>query len=152
MSKQTIALVGAPTDIGAGHRGASMGPEALRVAMIGERLRRRGFDVTDRGNRRIQTFDTEGNRKAVWTLPTAPWALCLTSGPNQVMFVGETTFPGRIFKVALDGKVLGVIGKSGRELGELSGAHALACPTENLIYAAETADWRVQKLILHPAQ
>ncbi len=50
MSKQTIALVGAPTDIGAGHRGASMGPEALRVAMIGERLRRRGFDVTDRGN------------------------------------------------------------------------------------------------------
>ena len=66
------------------------------------------------------------------------------------MFVGETTFPGRIFKVALDGKVLGVIGKSGREIKEFSGAHALACPSENLIYAAETANWRVQKLILHP--
>ncbi|MBC7655971.1 MAG: arginase family protein, partial [Frankiaceae bacterium] len=31
-SIRTIALIGAPTDIGAGHRGASMGPEALRVA------------------------------------------------------------------------------------------------------------------------
>ena len=56
-----------------------------------------------------------------------------------------------VFKVALDGKVLGVIGKSGRELKEFSGAHAIACPSENLIYAAETANWRVQKLILRPA-
>ncbi|HVQ12232.1 MAG TPA: 6-bladed beta-propeller, partial [Vicinamibacterales bacterium] len=43
--------------------------------------------VADRGNSRIQTFDTEGNRKAVWNLPTAPWSLCLTNGPNQVLFV-----------------------------------------------------------------
>ena len=49
MSK-TIALIGAPTDIGAGHRGASMGPEALRVAGIGQRLRERGFAVQDNGN------------------------------------------------------------------------------------------------------
>ncbi|HKE47323.1 MAG TPA: arginase [Rhodanobacteraceae bacterium] len=45
-----ISLIGAPTDIGAGHRGASMGPEALRVAGIGEALRARGIDVQDRGN------------------------------------------------------------------------------------------------------
>ena len=45
-----ISLIGAPTDIGAGHRGASMGPEALRVAGIGEALRARGLDVVDRGN------------------------------------------------------------------------------------------------------
>ena len=78
----------------------------------------------------------------------APNALCITPGPNQVLFVGETTFPGRIFKVALDGKVLGVIGRSGRQLGQFSGAHQLACPSENEIYAAETANWRVQKLLL----
>ena len=80
----------------------------------------------------------------------APNSLCITPGPNQVMFVGESTFPGRIFKVSLDGKVLGVIGKSGRNLKQFSGAHALACPSENEIYAAETANWRVQKLRLHP--
>lgn len=45
-----ISLIGAPTDIGAGHRGASMGPEALRVAGIAQALTQRGFDVVDRGN------------------------------------------------------------------------------------------------------
>ncbi len=45
-----ISLIGAPTDIGAGDRGASMGPEALRVAGLGEALIARGLDVIDRGN------------------------------------------------------------------------------------------------------
>ncbi|ANB18924.1 arginase [Dokdonella koreensis] len=45
-----VALIGAPTDIGAGHRGASMGPEALRVAGLAQALRERGIDVVDRGN------------------------------------------------------------------------------------------------------
>jgi arginase len=49
-STARISLIGAPTDIGAGHRGASMGPEALRVAGLGEALRERGIDVADRGN------------------------------------------------------------------------------------------------------
>jgi len=47
---QSISLIGAPTDIGAGDRGASMGPEALRVAGIAEALHSRGLDVVDRGN------------------------------------------------------------------------------------------------------
>jgi arginase len=45
-----ISLIGAPTDIGAGDRGASMGPEALRVAGLSEALSARGLDVIDRGN------------------------------------------------------------------------------------------------------
>jgi arginase len=46
----SISLIGAPTDIGAGDRGASMGPEALRVAGLAEALVARGLDVIDRGN------------------------------------------------------------------------------------------------------
>ena len=130
--------------------------------------------VGDRSNRRIQVFDTEGKLLRMFTIdvppdpasravngatPTgaalaaaigAPNAICITPAPNQVLFVGESTFPGRIFKVSLEGKVLGVIGRSGRKLGQFSGAHQLACPSENLIYAAETSNWRVQKLILQP--
>ena len=80
----------------------------------------------------------------------APNAICITPGANQILFVGELTFPGRIFKMTLDGKVLGVIGRSGRQLKQFSGGHQLACPSENEIYIAETANWRVQKLILKP--
>jgi DNA-binding beta-propeller fold protein YncE len=129
--------------------------------------------VGDRSNRRIQVFDTDGNFKRMFSIdvlpdpqsravngatPTgnrlmevigAPNSICITPGPNQVLFIGESTYPGRIFKVALDGKVLGVIGRSGRNLGQFSGAHALACPSEHEIYSAETSNWRVQKLVLH---
>jgi arginase len=45
-----VSLIGAPTDIGAGHRGALMGPDALRIAGLGEALAARGIDVADRGN------------------------------------------------------------------------------------------------------
>jgi arginase len=44
-----ISLIGAPTDIGAGSRGASMGPEALRVAHIATVLTQQGLDVRDKG-------------------------------------------------------------------------------------------------------
>ncbi|MCK9490343.1 MAG: arginase [Xanthomonadales bacterium] len=52
MSRQhpAISLIGVPTDIGAGHRGTSMGPEALRVAGLAEALRARGLEVDDLGN------------------------------------------------------------------------------------------------------
>ena len=45
-----LSLIGAPTDIGAGSRGAGMGPEALRVAGIAEVLQGQGLEVIDRGN------------------------------------------------------------------------------------------------------
>jgi arginase len=45
-----VSLIGAPTDIGAGDRGARMGPEALRIAGLAEALQGRGIDVVDRGN------------------------------------------------------------------------------------------------------
>ena len=129
--------------------------------------------VGDRSNRRIQVFDTDGKFLRMFTIdvppvpgtkavngatPTgerlaavigAPNSICITPGPNQVLFVGESTFPGRVFKVSLDGKVLGVIGRSGRQLKQFSGAHALACPSETEVYVAETSNWRVQKLTLH---
>lgn len=45
-----VSIIGAPTDVGAGHRGARLGPEALRIAGLGEALAARGIDVLDRGN------------------------------------------------------------------------------------------------------
>lgn len=48
--RKKVSLIGAPTDIGAGTRGASMGPEALRVARLQAMLESQGVEVVDRGN------------------------------------------------------------------------------------------------------
>ena len=45
-----VSLIGAPTDVGAGDRGARLGPDALRIAGLGEALEARGVEVLDRGN------------------------------------------------------------------------------------------------------
>jgi sugar lactone lactonase YvrE len=154
-----------------GERGT--GPGQFRIPHAIAIDRNNNIYVGDRTNRRIQVFDTEGRFLRMFTIdlppspgtravngntPTgaaldavigAPNSICITPEPNQVMFVGESTFPGRVFKLSLDGKVLGVIGRSGRQLKQFSGAHQLACPSANEIYVAETSNWRVQKLLLH---
>ena len=100
--------------------------------------------VADRGNSRIQTFDSEGTLKAVWNLPTAPWSLCLTNGPNQSLFVGSV---GRVYKMDLSGKVLGVLGRQGRMPGTLDSIHQLACPDEKTLYLANLYASRLDKWV-----
>ena len=131
--------------------------------------------VADRGNRRIQVFDGDGNflrqitidvpvppdaRPAIGNKPTSstgtmapgsPWAICITPPPNQVLYSSDA-FPGRIYKLTLDGRVLGVLGESGKQLEQFGWIHEIACPTENELYVAELLNWRVQKLILEPAK
>jgi DNA-binding beta-propeller fold protein YncE len=131
--------------------------------------------VADRGNRRIQVFNTDGKflrqftidvpapadaRPAIGNKPTAttgtmspgaPWTLCITPGPNQVLYTSDA-FPGRIYKLSLDGKVLGVLGKSGKQRGQFGWIHEIACPSADELYVAELLNWRVQKLILEPTR
>jgi len=136
--------------------------------------------VADRGNRRIQVFDGEGNvqreikidvpfdpriQPAIGAVPDvakleaagapltqapgAPWALCITPGPRQVLYASDA-YPGRVYKLSLDGKVLGVLGESGKQMKQFGWIHEIACPSENVLYVAELLNWRVQKLVLHP--
>src|SRR6266481_493975 len=136
--------------------------------------------VGDRGNARIQVFDgtgkvlrvmkidvtaPPGSKALIGNTPTpnasggygnvqtqapgAPWALCITPGPNPVLYSSDA-FPGRIYKLTLDGKVLGVLGKSGKQLGQFGWIHEIACPSADELYVGELLNWRVQKLTLHP--
>src|SRR5437868_681587 len=133
--------------------------------------------VADRFNRRIQVFDGSGKFLRAITIdvpfdkatkpvignpvdpnatsgtfaPGAPWAICITPGPNQVLYASDA-YPGRVYKMSLDGKVLGVIGGPGRQLKQFAWIHEIACPSENVLYVAELLTWRVQKLLLHPAR
>jgi len=129
--------------------------------------------VADRGNRRIQVFDPEGaflreikidvplpeaihpwmgnppSPQAAAAQNGAPWAICITPGPTQYLYSSDA-YPGRIYKLSLDGKVLGVLGTSGHQLKQFGWIHEIACPAENTLYVAELLNWRVQKLVLHP--
>ncbi len=100
--------------------------------------------VADRGNSRVQVFDTEGALKAVWDLPTAPWTACVTNGPDQVMFVGSV---GRVYKMDLTGKMLGSFGRSGRMPGTIDAVHQIACPDENTVYIAHCYASRFDKWV-----
>ena len=100
--------------------------------------------VADRANNRVQSFDTDGNLKAVWPLPGPAWALCLTKGPNQVMFVGTV---GRVFKLDLTGKLLGSFGHPGRMPGTIDSVHQLACPDENTVYITNLFASRYDKWV-----
>ena len=131
--------------------------------------------VANRGNTRIEVFDGDGKYlrqikinepfdyanalpaignkpgpNATGTMgPGAPWAVCITPGPSQVLYAADA-FPGRVYKLSLDGKVLGMLGESGKQLKQFGWIHEMACPSENEIYVGELLNWRVQKLILHP--
>jgi DNA-binding beta-propeller fold protein YncE len=128
--------------------------------------------VADRGNRRIQVFDPNGTFIRMITIDVpfdpntrpaqgnmlapeagarqngAPWAICITPAPNQVLFSSDA-YPGRVYKLTLDGKVLGVFGRSGKQPKQFGWIHEIACPSENEIYVAELLNWRIQKLTLH---
>jgi hypothetical protein len=127
--------------------------------------------VADRGNRRIQVFDTDGNFKrfifqnapydknrhpVLGNKPanspdeSAPWALCITKGSPQYLFSVDSE-PGRLYKMTLDGKIVGMVGLSGHEMGQFNWAHGLACPDENTVIVADMNNWRVQKVTLKGA-
>ena len=69
--------------------------------------------------------------------------------PTQYLFTSDSE-PGRIYKLTLDGKLLGVLGKSGKQPKQFGWIHEIACPSENELYVAEVINWRVQKLLLRP--
>jgi DNA-binding beta-propeller fold protein YncE len=113
--------------------------------------------VADRDNRRIQVFDAEGNFKAQFRNVGSPWAICITPGTRQFLYVSNSNPPnnldydGEILKMSLDGKILGKFGRAGKLIKEFGTVNSLDCRTENELYVGETGNWRVQRVTLKPA-
>jgi hypothetical protein len=111
--------------------------------------------VADRGNNRIQVFDTDGKLKTQYTNIGSPWALCVTSGPHQYLYSSDSNTKdfgdATIYKMELDGTPLGKFGAGGKQLKEFGTVHEIDCRKDNEIYVGEITNWRVQKLTLHPA-
>jgi DNA-binding beta-propeller fold protein YncE len=109
--------------------------------------------VGDRGNNRIQVFDGDGNYKTSFINVGAPSAICITNGPTQYLFASNsnpstTMDNGEIYKMTLDGKIVGRFGTAGKLLKEFGSVHEMDCRSENELYVGEITNWRVQKLTL----
>jgi len=73
--------------------------------------------------------------------PVRPGRCASRPVPKQVLYASDA-FPGRVFKLSLDGKVLGVLGESGKQLKQFGWIHEIACPSENVLYVADCSTWR----------
>ncbi|HLG97437.1 MAG TPA: peptidyl-alpha-hydroxyglycine alpha-amidating lyase family protein [Bryobacteraceae bacterium] len=116
--------------------------------------------VGDRSNSRIEVFDNDLTPRKVYDQVGAPWAICITPGAHQYIYSSNSNpdnnnseiavVTGDIFKMELDGTIVGKFGKAGKKPGEFSTIHELDCRSENELYTAEITSWRVQKILLHP--
>jgi hypothetical protein len=111
--------------------------------------------AADGGNKRIQVFDNNGAFKTAFTDVGNAQALCLTKGANPALYVSNSNPPtdidrdGEIYKMRLDGTVVGKFGRAGKLPKEFGTVNAIDCSSETTLYVAEIGNLRVQKLMLH---
>jgi NHL repeat len=116
--------------------------------------------VADRANHRMQVFDNNLERKAIYDNIGDSWTVCISPGPHQYLFTsnsnpngnppGSWDITGEIYKMELDGTILGKFGHASKEFGGFQVVHMMDCRNPNEIIVAEIESWRVQKLLLKP--
>jgi sugar lactone lactonase YvrE len=114
--------------------------------------------IADRGNRRIQVLDSDLTLRAIFDQVGVPGAVCITPGPHQYLYSFHSNTPptfslesGEIYKLELDGSVVGKFGNGGKMPGEFTSVHEIDCRNDNEVTVAEINGWRVQRFKLYPA-
>jgi len=109
--------------------------------------------AADLGNKRIQVFDAEGAFKSEFGGVGTPIAMCMTRGATQHLYVSHAgdddgMEDAAIYKVQLDGKVVGKFGTAGKVLKEFGLANSIDCRSDNELLVGERTNWRVQRVSL----
>ncbi|HYA16007.1 MAG TPA: peptidyl-alpha-hydroxyglycine alpha-amidating lyase family protein [Bryobacteraceae bacterium] len=108
----------------------------------------------DGGNKRIQVFDNNGMFKTAYSNVGNAQAICITKGANPVMYVSNSNASndidtgGEIYRMRLDGTIVGKFGRAGKRLGEFGTVNEIDCRSENTLYVGEVGNLRVQKIVL----
>ena len=119
--------------------------------------------IADRGNRRVVVLNNDMTLKTSYTNVGNPWAVCITPGPHQYLYASNSNpdsntpasswdITGEIYKMELDGKIIGQFGKAGKGLGEFSTVHEIDCRNPDQLFVSEISAWRAQKIILNPSK
>jgi NHL repeat-containing protein len=117
--------------------------------------------VADRSNNRYQVLDNTLAPKKIYDNLGTGWTACVSQGPHQYVFAsnsnpngnapGTWESTGEIYKLELDGTILGKFGHASKEFGGFQVVHMMDCRNPNEIIVGEIESWRVQKLVLQPA-
>jgi DNA-binding beta-propeller fold protein YncE len=136
-----------------GSRGTGQGQFDLPVSIATDA--RGSVYVADRGNRRIQVFDNEGKFTRQIADVGAPLAICISPGAHQFLYSSSSNDTnsmegGEIYRLELDGTVLGKFGRAGKLPKEFGTVNEIDCRNPNELVVGEITNWRVQKLRLKP--
>jgi hypothetical protein len=98
-------------------------------------------------------FDSEGNVKSAFGNVGTPLTMCMTRGTTQYLYVSHAgdadgMEDAAIYKVQLDGKVVGRFGSAGKRLKQFGLANSIDCRNENELLIGEMTNWRVQRVSL----
>jgi hypothetical protein len=113
--------------------------------------------AADLGNKRIQVFDADGNFKSQFGNVGTPLTMCMTTGATQYLYISHSGDPdgmedAAIYKVQLDGQVVGKFGSAGKLPKQFGLANSIDCRNENELLVGEVTNWRVQKVTLRAAR
>jgi hypothetical protein len=108
----------------------------------------------------VQVWDNDLKPKAIYDQVGSPWAVCVSPGPHQYLFVSNSVpdngdsraaaQTGEIYKMELDGTIIGKFGKAGKGPNEFSTVHEIDCRNPNELFVSEITAWRAKKVILRP--
>jgi DNA-binding beta-propeller fold protein YncE len=112
--------------------------------------------VADAGNKRIQVFDAAGAYTREFAGVGTPLAMCMTTGAPQVLYVSHAgdedgMEDAAIYKVRLDGTVIGRFGTAGKRPKQFGLANSIDCRREHDLLVGEMTNWRVQRITLRTA-
>lgn len=103
--------------------------------------------VADRGNFRIQVYDTDLNFKRTIDHVGMPWTVFCNPGSPEYLWSGDGV-SGRLYKLELSGKVLGwaqvSLGRGGDDTGDL--IHMITAPGPNTVFVGPASIWAAQKI------
>jgi hypothetical protein len=141
---------------GSGQRGS--GPDEMNTPHTIASDEQGNIYVGDRGNARVKVYDSNLNLLRMYTNVGNPWEICISPGPHQYLFVSNSNpdsnpaaswaITGEVYKMELDGTIIGRFGRAGKAPGEFQTIHGLDCRNPNELYTAEISAWRAQKILV----
>ncbi len=157
------------------HRVVKYSPDGKYITQVGSGQNGNGLDelslphtiasddegniyVGDRSNRRVMVYNSDLEYLRMFDQTGAPWEICISPGPHQYLFVSNSNSDsnparswntsGEVYKMELDGTVIGRFGEAGKAAGQFQTIHGMDCRNPNEIFISEISAWRAQKILV----